>query len=82
MPSANLVIGSYFYERGYTKLLIPDRCPQCYTIKAFCRDHPRGRYVVGTGVHVVAIIDGDYYDTWDSGNEVPIYYWKYERTML
>jgi hypothetical protein len=25
---------------------------------------------VGTGTHVVAVIDGDYYDAWDSGNEV------------
>ena len=28
--------------------------------------------------NVIAVIDGDYYDSWDSGNEVPIYYWKQE----
>ena len=28
------------------------------------------------GNHVVAVVDGNYYDAWDSGDEVPIYYWK------
>jgi hypothetical protein len=22
------------------------------------------------------VIDGDWYDSWDSGNEVPTYFWK------
>lgn len=28
------------------------------------------------GNHVVCVIDGDYYDTWKSGNEVVIFYWS------
>jgi hypothetical protein len=48
----------------------------CYTIKEFCKDHPIGDYLLGTGSHVVAVLDGNYYDTWDSGSEVPIYYFK------
>ena len=24
------------------------------------------------------LLVGDYFDTWDSGQEVPIYYWKKE----
>ena len=39
-------------------------------------DNPYGRYILATGEHVVAIENGDYYDTWDSGDEIPIYYWK------
>ena len=27
------------------------------------------------GGHVVAVEDGNYYDIWDSGDEVPTYYW-------
>lgn len=26
--------------------------------------------------HVVCVQDGYYYDSWDSGNEIPIYYWE------
>ena len=28
--------------------------------------------------HVVTVQDGKYYDTWDSGNEIPVYYWEKE----
>ena len=28
--------------------------------------------------NAVGVIDGDYYDTWDSGNEIPIFYWRKE----
>lgn len=76
MPSANRVWMHYLYENGFRKISIPDMCPHCYTIQMFAYDHPVGTYLVGTGSHVVAVIDGDYYDTWDSGDEVAIYYWE------
>ena len=75
MPSSNSSWGEYLILNGYRRNVIPDTCPACYTIKEFCMDHPKGRFLVATGSHVVAVIDGDYYDTWDSGWEVPIYYY-------
>lgn len=27
---------------------------------------------------MVSVVDGDYYDAWDSGKEVPVYYWHKE----
>ena len=39
-------------------------------------EHSRGTYVVGTGTHAIAVVDGCYYDAWDSGNEIVLYYWK------
>ena len=32
--------------------------------------------IIGTGKHAVAIIDGNYYDSWDSGNEIPSFFWR------
>ena len=78
MPSSNEVWGAYLKSRGYVKKIIPNTCPECYTIKEFCQDHPHGRYLMATGTHVVAVINGDYYDTWDSGDEIPIYYFTKE----
>lgn len=78
MPSANNVWGRYLKNNGYRRTTIPDICPDCYTIRDFAIEHPVGKYLVGTGSHVVTVIDGDYYDTWDCGNEVPIYYWRKE----
>lgn len=76
MPSANYVWGSYLKSIGFDKFTIPNTCPDCYTIREFCTDNPKGSFIIATGSHVVAIIDGNYYDSWDSGNEVPMYYFK------
>lgn len=66
----------YLIDFGYTYHTLPNTCPLCYTVKRFCHDHPFGTYIVCMGTHVVAVIDGDYYDTWDSGNEVVTYYFR------
>jgi hypothetical protein len=76
MPSANRVWGHFLRINGFKKYQLPDMCPACYTIKDFCYDFPIGIYVVGTGEHVVCVINGSYFDSWDSGNEIPIYYFK------
>lgn len=78
MPSSNEVWSAYLKSQGYSKRIIPNTCPSCYTIRDFCEDHPEGKYLLATGSHVVAVIDGNYYDTWDSGSEIPIYYFTKE----
>ena len=77
MPSANRVWGELLREHCYRKIVVPDTCPNCYTVKDFCEDHPEGKYMVATGSHVIAVEDGNYYDSWDSGNEIPAYYWRH-----
>lgn len=76
MPSANHVWGKYLRDNGYDRKMIPNTCPDCYTVKEFCKEHQTGTYILALSGHVVCVKDGDYYDSWDSGNEVPIYYWK------
>lgn len=78
MIESNALWNEYLHRLGYKRYIIPDTCPDCYTIKDFCNDYPQGVYILATGTHVVAVINGDYYDTWDSGNETPVYYWKKE----
>ena len=81
MPEANHVWASYLRSEGFSRHLLPDTCPICYTVKDFCLDNPIGTYllvIVNHGLgggHVVAVKDGNYYDIWDSGNEIPSYYW-------
>ena len=79
IPSSNDVWSSYLSTRGFKRYVIPSNCPDCYTIREFVEDYPQGTYILATGTHVIAVKDGNYYDTWDSGDEMPIYYWKKER---
>lgn len=72
----NYVWGKYLERIGFTQHLLPNTCPYCYTVRDFCNDFPYGTYLLAIGDHVVTVVDGDYYDTWDSGDEVPVYYWK------
>lgn len=83
LPNSNNVIGSVLRQHGFKRTTIPNSCPDCYTIKDFCMDNPEGTFVVGTNNHVVAIKNGDYFDIWDSGKEVPYYVWfkEYEPTF-
>lgn len=76
MPSSNYVWGSYLRRLGYHRHVIPDTCPDCYTVTDFVDDNPNGKYILATGSHVIAVRSGSYMDTWDSGQEIPIYYWK------
>lgn len=78
MPSSNLVWMSLLKDLGFTKYVIPDTCPDCYTIKDFCYDHPVGTFVVATGSHVVAIEDGTVFDSWNSLDKIPIFYFAKE----
>lgn len=75
MPSGNSTWGAYLVRLGYIARSIPDSHLFHYTVKDFCRDHPKGKYLLALDQHVVTVVDGNYYDTWDSGNEMLVYYW-------
>lgn len=76
MPTANHVWGAYLRSKGWKRQVIPNDCPDCYTVADFCNDHKAGIYILALNRHVVCVIDGDYFDTWDSGEEIPLYYWE------
>lgn len=76
MPSANHVWGQYLKDQGYTRHIIPNTCPECYTVKKFANEHNVGRYILALDGHVVCVINGVYFDTFDSGDEVVLYYWR------
>lgn len=78
LPSSNKIWGDYLKSKGFSKDIVTDDCPDCYTISDFCEEHPKGTYVIGTGTHAVAVVDGNLFDSWDSSGEVPIYFYKKE----
>lgn len=76
MPSANYVWGMFLKKNGFEEYMLPSICPQCTTIAQFAKDHKKGKYVLACQNHVVCVMDGNYYDTWDSGEEIVLYYYK------
>lgn len=74
LANSDAVWTSYLRNKGFTRGVIPDTCPDCYTVADFAEDHPDGTFVLGTGSHAVAVIDGTIYDAWDSSNAVPIFF--------
>ena len=78
MPSSKSVVNRVLRQHGFKGRVIPDSCPDCYTMEDFAEDHPSGVYVVCTGNHVATIRDGLIWDSWDSSKEVPQFYWSKE----
>lgn len=78
MPHSNSVWGAVLREHGFSRSAIPNTCPDCYTAKEFAEEHPNGVYVLGFGRHVATVVDGNIYDSWDSSQEIPQYYWHKE----
>ena len=75
MPSSDSVWGAVLRQNGFYREAVPNTCPDCYAAEEFCQDHPEGVYVLGFGGHTATVVDGVLYDSWDSSNEIPIYYW-------
>ena len=77
MMHKNFVWGELLEDHGFIRTPLPNTWPRCLTVAQFAHDNPEGMFVLGTGSHVVTVVNGDWYDMWDSGNEVPIVvYWR------
>lgn len=78
MPSSDAVWGAVLRQNGFYRQSIKNDCPLCYSASDFASEHPVGIYVLGFGGHVATIKDGVIYDSWNSSNEIPQYYWHKE----
>lgn len=75
MPNANAIMAEYLLLNGFSYHDMPEYVS---SIRDFVNMHPYGTYVLATGSHVVAAVNGNYYDTSDGGREIPIYYFRKE----
>lgn len=46
------------------------------TVDSFCNDHKSGTYIVTVAHHIVAIVDGKFFDIWNNGNKSLYGYWE------
>lgn len=73
--SSDSVWGAVLRQNGFYRKSIPDSCPDCYTANDFCRDNPKGTFVLGFGGHVATVVDGTLFDSWNSSREIPQFIW-------
>lgn len=79
LPNADSVWGPYLKAHGFARRMLPDDCPDGYTVADFAADHPQGTYILSMpGRHVLCVQDGNWWDSWDSGGECPVYFWSKE----
>ena len=76
MPSSPYSIEIYMKENGFERMVLPSIFPRCITVKKFSEDNAKGRYLLITENYIVALVDGDYFDIYDCGNEEVIYYYS------
>lgn len=74
VETSDIVWGRILAENNFEMQAL--YCNDGCTLDGFCKHNPKGVYVVKLPNHVVCAIDGDYYDSWDSGQEIPLYCWK------
>lgn len=75
IPNSDTVLGALLRENGFKREVVPNTCPECYTIEDFCIEHPTGTYVLKSDNHVATVKDGTLYDSWNSSENIPYYYW-------
>ena len=75
MPNSDIVWGSVLRGEGFVREVLSNTCPDCYTIKDFCKDHPDSTFVIKSENHVATVVNGNLFDSWNSEMKVPIYYW-------
>ncbi len=84
MPSSNRVWKTYLKNLGLKEVKIDNICPNCFTVEEFTYLYPKGTYILSTceykkafnivvtATHLICVKDGNYYDTWDSGKDIPL----------
>ena len=76
MPNSKPAYTEYMKRKGYTYVGVSNKKGTTRpTVSSFALAHKEGRYVAVVANHLVAIVDGRFHDTWDSGKKCLYGYW-------
>ena len=79
MPNGKPCYERYLTEQGFVYYGISNsKGTKRPTVQSFAKDHKEGVYVLRVAHHLVAVSEGYFWDTWDSGNKSLYGYWVKE----
>jgi hypothetical protein len=77
MPNGKQCYESYLRDNGFEYHGISNKKgSKRPTVDSFTKENKEGTYFLRVANHCVAVVDGIYYDTWDSGDYCIYGYWK------
>lgn len=74
MPNDGKICDMIMEEEFGMTMVKLDKEEKGSTVKDFTINHPNGIYILVCPSHLVTVIDGQYYDSWDSGKKKVKYY--------
>lgn len=76
-PNSKPCYKRYLEEHGFEYVGISNKKgSKRPTVESFTKEHKEGTYFLSVANHVVASVEGYFYDTWDSGDCCLYGYWK------
>lgn len=78
-PSNDRCWIKYLENNGFVKGTLRVKAGQKrFTPSTFASKYSKGTYALSLAHHLVTVVDGTYYDTWDCGDNAVYTYWKKE----
>lgn len=76
MPNSKPCYEKYLLDNGFIYHGISNKKgSKRPTVSSFAKSHKSGVYVLRVAHHIVTVVDGIYYDTWNSGEKSLYGYW-------
>lgn len=76
MPNSKPAYETYLLNNGFEYVGVSNKKgTKRPTVESFTKAHKEGTYILRVANHIVASIDGVYYDTWDCGSKSMYGYW-------
>lgn len=76
ISNSNAVLAAVLRQNGFYRGRFPDNCNDCLTAEEFTEVFPKGTYVLGFGNHVACVKNGILFDSWNSSDETPLYFFE------
>lgn len=70
VPNGKSCYEGLFKKLGYKQSSFPAiKGKKRMTVERFCKEHPKGRYMISLSNHLCAVVDGKVLDTWYRGDK-------------